>query len=297
MLSVEDVNKSYGTTRAVQNLSFGVEGGGIFGLLGANGAGKTTTVRMILDIISPDSGSISWSGEPVAGLPRRTFGYLPEERGLYPDMEVDGQLRFFAEIRGLSRKEARDKAAFWLERLGIAHYRGKEVRELSKGNQQKVQFIASVLHEPEVMVLDEPFSGLDPVNNELLKEAIVELNRRETTVLLSTHDMERAEELCEGVALIHNSRLAFSGPLRELRRRHKKSGTLRLGFEGDKESLLQSLPGVEIVAERNGHLELSSGGVGPEKVIREAVKSGKVGHFEQVEPSLREIFIKEVKGA
>jgi len=297
MLSVEGVSKSYGDTKAVQDVSFRVDERRIFGLLGANGAGKTTTVRMILDIIRPDSGSISWSGTPVAGLPRRTFGYLPEERGLYPDMEVEEQLRFFAEIRGLSRGESREKAASWLERLGIAHYREREVRELSKGNQQKVQFIASVLHEPELMVLDEPFSGLDPVNNELLKDAIIELSGRGTTMLLSTHDMERAEELCDGVALIHHSRLAFSGPLRELRRRHGTSSTLRLGFEGDKEPLLKKFPRVEVVAERNGQLELAPGGVEPEEILREAVGVGRVSHFEEIEPSLREIFIEEVENA
>lgn len=198
MLSVEKISKSFGATKAVEGISFEVERGAVFGLLGANGAGKTTTVRMVLDIIAPDTGKITWSGTPVAGLPRRVFGYLPEERGLYPDMKVGEQLRFFAEIRGLSKKEARKNADSWLERLDISHYHGKEVRELSKGNQQKVQFIASVLHEPELMVLDEPFSGLDPVNNELVKGAISELNSDGTTILLSTHDMERSASTSTG---------------------------------------------------------------------------------------------------
>jgi len=297
MLCVEGVSKSYGDTKAVQDVGFRVEKGKIFGLLGANGAGKTTTVRMILDIISPDSGIISWSGAPVSGLPRRTFGYLPEERGLYPDMKVEEQLRFFAEIRGLSASEAEENTDAWLERLDITRHRDKEVRELSKGNQQKVQFIASVLHEPEMMVLDEPFSGLDPVNNELLKETITELKQRRTTILLSTHDMERAEELCEGVALIHDSKLAFTGPLGNLRHGHRASSTLRLGFEGDRESLLKKLPRVEVVAEQNGQLELAPGGMEPEEILREAVRSGRVKHFEEVKPSLREIFIEEVKNA
>lgn len=147
MLSVENISKSFGDTKAVKDVSFDVGENAIFGLLGANGAGKTTTVRMILDIIAPDEGNISWSKTPVAELPRRVFGYLPEERGLYPDMKVGEQLRFFAEIRGLTRKEAKKNADSWLERLEISHYENKEVRELSKGNQQKVQFIASVLHE------------------------------------------------------------------------------------------------------------------------------------------------------
>lgn len=297
MLSVEKASKSFGETKAVDGVSFEVEEGAIFGLLGANGAGKTTTVRMILDVISPDSGRISWSGTPVAALPRRVFGYLPEERGLYPDMKVGEQLRFFAEIRGLEKGEATEKAGSWLERLEITHYKDREVRELSKGNQQKVQFIASVLHEPEFMVLDEPFSGLDPVNNELLKEAISELNTRGTTILLSTHDMERAEELCESVALIHASKLAFAGPVEELRKRHRESATLRLDFSGDRESLLGRFPRTEVVGEENGRIEVSPGGARPEEFLRAALEAGEVRRFEEVEPSLRDIFIREVKNA
>ncbi|MGH3089332.1 MAG: ABC transporter ATP-binding protein [Rubrobacteraceae bacterium] len=297
MLSVEETSKSFGETKAVEGISFEVEKGAIFGLLGANGAGKTTTARMVLDIIAPDEGRIAWSGAPVAGLPRRVFGYLPEERGLYPEMKVGEQLRFFAEVRGLSKNEAKEKVHSWLSRLEISHYFDKEVRELSKGNQQKIQFIASVLHEPELMVLDEPFSGLDPVNNELLKRTITELNSRGTTILLSTHDMERAEELCESVALIHASRLAFAGPVRELRERHKQSATLRLDFDGDRKSLLERFPKTEVVREENGRLELSPGDAKPEEILRAAVASGRVRRFEEVEPSLREIFIQEVKGA
>ncbi len=297
MLSVENISKTFGDTKAVEEVAFEVERGDIFGLLGANGAGKTTTVRMILDIIAPDTGTISWSGTPVATLPRRVFGYLPEERGLYPDMKVGEQLRFFAEIRGLSKNEAKKNADSWLERLEITHYFDKEVRELSKGNQQKVQFIASVLHEPELMVLDEPFSGLDPVNNELLKETISELGDRGTTILLSTHDMERAEELCESVALIHDAKLAFAGSVADLRRRHKESATLRLDFSGDKKSLLERFPNTEVVAESNGRIEVSPGGASPEEFLRAAVEAGEVRRFEEVEPSLRDIFIREVKNA
>jgi ABC-2 type transport system ATP-binding protein len=297
LLSVENISKSFGKTRAVEEVSFEVERGAVFGLLGANGAGKTTTVRMILDIIAPDSGRLTWSGAPVSGLPRRLFGYLPEERGLYPEMKVAEQLRFFAEIRGLPRSEAAAKADSWLERLGIGHYRDREVRELSKGNQQKVQFVASVLHEPELMVLDEPFSGLDPVNNELLKEAILELNARGVTILLSTHDMERAEELCEGVALVHDARLAFAGPVAELRERHKEGARIRLDFSGDRDALLKRFPEAEVVGEGDGRLVISPAGVEPEEVLRAAVAGGRVRRFEEVEPSLREIFIREVKGA
>ncbi|MDQ3376476.1 MAG: ATP-binding cassette domain-containing protein [Actinomycetota bacterium] len=296
-LVVDGISKRFGETVAVDGVGFEVPRGAIFGLLGANGAGKTTTVRVVLDIVRPDAGSVSWSGASVAGLPRRVFGYLPEERGLYPDMKVGEQLRFFARIRGLSRRDAGKGVETWLGRLGISRHAVRRLHELSKGNQQKVQFLAAVLHEPEVLVLDEPFSGLDPVNNELLKEEILGLKERGTTILLSTHDMERAEELCEGVALVHASRLAFAGPLHALRRRHEDRTTLRLGYSGDKNHLLQKFPGVEVVSEGEESLELSPGGVEPEEILKEAVGSGKVRRFETVEPSLREIFIREVGGA
>ena len=294
MLSIEKVSKSYAGNVAVDDISFGVPEGRIFGLLGANGAGKTTTVRMILDIVRPDEGRITWRGEPAAGVSKKSFGYLPEERGLYTDMKVGEQLVFFARLRGLSRTEAEKSAGSWLERFGVSEYRDRFLRELSKGNQQKVQFVSAILHEPEFLILDEPFSGLDPVNNELLRGVIVELKERGTTLLLSTHDMERAEELCESVALIHRSKLAFAGPLKELRKRHARRRTLRLGFEGEAASLLERFPGLEVLNEKPEYLELSPNGVEPEEVLKEAVGIGKVRRFEEVEPSLRRIFIREV---
>ena len=295
MLSIERVSKSYAENVAVDDVSFEVPEGRIFGLLGANGAGKTTTVRMILDIIRPDEGIITWRGEPAAGVSKRSFGYLPEERGLYTDMKVGEQLAFFARLRGLSRAGAEKSADYWLERFGVLEYRDRFLRELSKGNQQKIQFISAILHEPEFLILDEPFSGLDPVNNELLKGVIVELKERGTTLLLSTHDMERAEELCEGVALIHRSKLTFAGPLKELRKRHDRERKLRLGFDGDTTLLMKRFPKLEVLDERPEYLELSPNGVEPEEILKEAVGIGRVRRFEEVAPSLRRIFIREVE--
>jgi len=293
-LRVEGVEKSFQRTTAVAGISFEAREGSIVGLLGANGAGKTTTVRMILDIIRPDAGDIFWRGSPAREVSRHSFGYLPEERGLYPDMKVGEQLRFFGRVRGLSAKQADGKAKSWLQRFGITEYLDRPLQELSKGNQQKVQFLASVLHDPELVILDEPFSGLDPVSHEQLREVILELKASGKTLLLSTHNMEQAEELCDGVALIHRSKLAFSGPLSELRERHADKRTLRLTYDGDTDSLLSRFPGISVVGRDGEDLELSPDGAEPEEILQAAVENGRVRRFEEVEPSLRRIFIEEV---
>jgi ABC-2 type transport system ATP-binding protein len=297
-LCVQEIVKRYGKNVAVDHVSFEAPEGGVFGLLGANGAGKTTTVRMVLSIIRPDEGRVLWRGEPVERLPRRLFGYLPEERGLYPEMKVAEQLLFFARLRGVGKSEARDGIGRWLGRLGIEEYRDRPLEQLSKGNQQKVQLAATVLHGPEVLILDEPFSGLDPVNNELVREVIRELAGSGTTVLLSTHDMERVEDLCEEVALVHRSRLVFAGPLSGIKRRYAHRRTLRLDFDGDVRALLGRFPGLEVDGEEQGLVELSGlDGVRPEEVLEAAMRLGRVSRFEEVEPSLRGIFIQEVGGA
>lgn len=292
-LRAEGVTKRYQHTTAVDGIGFEVPEGSIFGLLGANGAGKTTTVRMILDIIRPDAGSITWRGSPSREVARRLFGYLPEERGLYPDMRVGEQLRFFGRVRGLGAKEADVQAGRWLERFSITEYLDRPLQELSKGNQQKVQFLASVLHDPDLLILDEPFSGLDPVSHEQLRDVILELRSRGKTLLLSTHNMEQVEELCDGVALIHRSKLAFSGPLSELRDRHAGMRTLRLAYDGDTDLLLARFPGLSVMERDGEHLELSPNGAETAEVLEAAVETGRVKRFEEVEPSLRRIFIKE----
>lgn len=298
-LRVEAVVKSYGRTTAVDGVSFTVPEGSIFGLLGANGAGKTTTARMILNIINPDQGRITWGETPVEKVDRLHFGYLPEERGLYPDVRVSDQLRFFARIRGLNAKEVRRSTEAWIDRLNVGKYRDMKVRELSKGNQQRVQFAAAVLHEPSLIILDEPFSGLDPVGTELLKEVILELNEQGSTLLLSTHDMEQVEELCHNVGLINRAKLVFSGSLDEVRRRYHHRRVLHIildTFSGsDIPQLLRNFPGLEVVREQPGCVELAVSGVDrSQDLLKEALHHGRVRSFREVEPSLREIFIEEV---
>src|SRR6266513_2801952 len=186
-LTVEHVDKSFGQLHVIKDLSMEVKEGSIFGFLGANGVGKTTTMRMILDILRPDSGSITWNGQDAREVPRRNWGYLPEERGLYPKMRVDEQLLFLARLNGLSKQAAEKELTDWLERFQISANRKKKIEELSKGNQQKVQFLATILHDPMILVMDEPFSGLDTVNANVLKEAFLEMHRRGKTILFSTH--------------------------------------------------------------------------------------------------------------
>ena len=217
-LDIDHVTKRFGTTVALDALTFEVGRGEVFGFLGANGAGKTTTMRVCLGIIRADSGEIRWEGRPTAELPRRTWGYLPEERGLHPRMGVLDQLVYFGSLYGEPPDRARREAQAWLRRFRIADYAPRRAEELSKGNQQKVQFIAAVLHDPEVLLMDEPFTGLDPVNLILLREAFTELRDRGRTLIFSTHQMEAAEALCESVAIVDHGRLVAGGRLRDLKR-------------------------------------------------------------------------------
>jgi ABC-2 type transport system ATP-binding protein len=293
-LVLRDVTKAYRNGRAVDGLSFTVPDGSVFGLLGPNGAGKTTTIRMIMDIVRPDAGELTWRGTPVTAVARRELGYLPEERGLYPDMPVAEQVAFFGEISGLGHQEAVRKTERWLERMAIAEHAGKPVSELSKGNQQKVQLLAAIVHEPALLILDEPFSGLDPVNHRLLREVIAELRAAGTTIVLSTHDMEQVESLCDAVALVHRSRLVFAGTVDELRARHARRAHVRLVFRGDDESLRR-----EVALQRAGAsddwLELdTANGASPDALLRSALRHGEVREVRTVAPTMREIFLAEI---
>jgi ABC-2 type transport system ATP-binding protein len=218
MLEVVHISKSFGTVAAVTDLSFVVQRGTIFGLLGPNGAGKTTTIRMILDIITPDSGEVRWDGKRVDGDTRRTFGYLPEERGLYPKMKVFDQLMFLARLHGVPDATAKKRIDELAAALNLTEKLPSVPTELSKGNQQKAQFIAAVVHEPPLLVLDEPFAGFDPINVQVVKGAIRDLVARGTTVLLSSHRMEQVEELCEDICIIDRSHAVLAGNLREIKR-------------------------------------------------------------------------------
>jgi ABC-2 type transport system ATP-binding protein len=296
-LVVDSITKRFGEIVALDGASFTVEPGRIFGLLGANGAGKTTSMRIVLDILRPDAGRVTWQGTENTELPRRTWGYLPEERGLYPKMGVGDQLRFFASLYGIPDAEVRAEIDDWLERFRIPDYRDRRVEELSKGNQQKIQFIAAILHDPDVLIMDEPFTGLDPVNVRLLKEAFLEMKQRGKTLIFSTHQMETVEELCESIAIVDAGRVVVSGAVRDVKRDMGRQ-VVRLATEGDGNGVgwLTDLPGVTVTAEREDYVELRvPSDRDPATILRTAVDRGeKVTLFEIAEPSLEEIFVEHV---
>jgi ABC-2 type transport system ATP-binding protein len=296
-LIVDSITKRFGDVVALDDASFSVEPGRIFGLLGANGAGKTTSMRIVLDILRPDAGTVTWQGTPNTQLPRRTWGYLPEERGLYPRMEVGEQLRFFASLYGVSDADARREIGEWLDRFRIPDYLGRRVEELSKGNQQKIQFLAAILHDPEVLIMDEPFTGLDPVNVRLLKEAFLEMKARGKTLIFSTHQMETVEELCETIAIVDQGRVVVSGTVRDVKRAMNRQ-VVRLATDGDDNGAawLAELPGVKVTADRQDFLELRvPADQDPELILRRALERGdRVTRFEISDPSLEEVFVEHV---
>src|SRR5215469_10412584 len=295
-LIVEQINKSFAKFKAVSNLSMEVKEGTIFGFLGANGAGKTTTMRMILDIIRPDSGRITWDGRAVSEVPRRNWGYLPEERGLYPKMRVDDQLLYLARLNGLPKQRAFQAMEEWLERFQINANRKKKIEELSKGNQQKVQFLATILHDPMILVMDEPFSGLDPVNANVLKEAFLEMNRRGKTIIFSTHQLEQAEELCQDIVIINKGQSVVQGSVREVKRQPGRQ-TARLKLDNDPDApWLETLKGVQVTKHRQDYIEMRiQAHLNPNLIVEVALQHGGIiSRFELVEPSLTDIFIEQV---
>jgi len=295
-LIVEHINKSFDQFQAIKDLSMEVKEGTIFGFLGANGAGKTTTMRMILDIIRPDSGRITWNGNDVRKVPRRNWGYLPEERGLYPKMKVDEQLLFLARLNGLSRQAAQQELDEWLERFQINANRKRKIEELSKGNQQKVQFLATILHDPAILIMDEPFSGLDPVNASVLKEAFLEMHRRGKTIIFSTHQLEQAEELCQDIVIINKGQSIVQGSVREVKRQHGRN-LVHLKLENDPEATwLDTLEGVQVTKRRQDYIEMHiQANLNPNLIVEAALRHGGIiSLFELTEPSLTDIFIEYV---
>ncbi len=300
-LEIDHVTKRYGSTTALDGLTFEVARGEVFGFLGANGAGKTTTMRICLGIIAADAGEIRWDGRPTGELPRRTWGYLPEERGLYPRMGVLDQLVYFASLYGEPPDRARREALAWLTRFRIPDYAGRRAEELSKGNQQKVQFIAAVLHDPEVLLMDEPFTGLDPINLVLLREAFTELRDRGRTLIFSTHQMESAEAMCESVAIVDQGRLVAGGRVRDLKRASGRR-TVRLAVDGDAApgdaapDWLAALPGVQAVRmdAAGAELELLPGADPATLLSAVLARGGTLTRFEVAEPSLEALFIEHV---
>jgi len=297
-LLIEHLNKRFGQVQAITDLSMDVQEGALFGFLGPNGAGKTTTMRLILDLLRPDFGQITWNGVPMREVARRSFGYLPEERGLYPKMEVQAQLLFLARLAGLSKQDALAALEEWLERFQLTANRRKKLEALSKGNQQKVQFLAAVLHNPTILIMDEPFSGLDPINVAVLKEAFLELHRRGKTIIFSTHQLEQVEELCEDMVLINHGQAVVQGRVQEIKRQHGRN-VARLTLDNDPEApWLEQLPGVQVIKRRQDYLELQLQAQLPPNLIVEAAlqHGGIISQFELVEPSLTDIFI-ELVGA
>ncbi|EHS59601.1 ABC transporter ATP-binding protein [Paenibacillus sp. Aloe-11] len=293
MLQLEKVVKQYGNHTAVNEISLNVNGGEIYGLLGGNGAGKTTTMRMVLGLIYPDGGSIQYEGKPYSKELQRTMGYLPEERGLYPKVKVSEQINYLGRLRGMSAKEADKSLRYWLERFGVPEYYDKRIEELSKGNQQKMGFIAAVVHRPTLLILDEAFSGLDPVNVELLKETVKELRDDGAAILFSTHRMEHVEELCRHITILHRSNTVVQGSVQEIKNRYPRE-KVRLITTGEVNGLEQ-LAGVRRVEpmDRGWMLYIEQPDAA-KLILQTALEQADVEHFEIKEPTLNEIFIREV---
>jgi ABC-2 type transport system ATP-binding protein len=295
-LVVDRVTKRFGPVVALDDLAFDVEPGAVFGFLGSNGAGKTTTMRIALGVVRADAGEIRWAGTPSSELSRATFGYLPEERGLYHRMTVLDQLVYFGRLYGLPRDRAIREARAWLARFRAADLADRRAEELSKGNQQKVQFVAAILHDPAVLLMDEPFTGLDPVNVSDIREAFLELRDRGKTLIFSTHQMETVETLCESVAIIDRGRLVVAGSLRDVKR---ASGhrAVRFGFDPAADTAwLGQQSGVTVIRRGVDEVELSlDPAVEPDAILAAAVGRGvRVRRFEVVEPSLEQVFIERV---
>jgi ABC-2 type transport system ATP-binding protein len=291
VLEVNDIVKKFGDYTAVGGVSFNVEKGRIMGVLGPNGAGKTTTIRMINNILIPDEGNISIFGEKVSYDLQNRIGYLPEERGLYKKVKVIDQLVYFAQLKGMSKSEAIEKGKLWLRRVDAADWETKKIQELSKGMQQKVQFISTILHDPELLILDEPFSGFDPLNVELLKRIILDLKDEGKTILLSTHVMEQAEQMCDDIVLISKGRHIRSGNLRDIKKSFGKD-TIVMEFDGE-DSFLNNFKGLKFVNKSKNRVEfrITNNEITLKEIVRSALDSVDLYKFELVEPSLREIFI------
>ncbi|MBA2735499.1 MAG: ATP-binding cassette domain-containing protein [Pyrinomonadaceae bacterium] len=294
-LKVENVSKHYGDFTAVEDLSFEVKAGRVFGFLGPNGAGKTTTIRMIVGITYPDEGKIELFGERISSEMQNRIGYLPEERGLYKKMKIQDQLRYFAALKGVAQAEADKRIDFWLERMKLAECKKKKTTDLSKGMQQKIQFISTVLHNPDLLILDEPFSGLDPVNVEFMMEVVSELKANHKTIIFSTHLMETAERLCDDIILINKSRKVIGGALREVKASFGKN-LIALRTVGG-ETVLQDKTLAAKVTQHADEMEIElAENADSQILLKRLVEAGAaVTKFEQIEPSLNDIFIEKIK--
>ncbi len=290
-VEVSNLKKAFGPTQAVADVSFTVEKGEIFGLLGPNGAGKTTSIRLMLDIFQPDAGTVSILDGPMTEAKKDRVGYMPEERGLYQDIPLEPCLIYLATLKGLSKAEARRRLQPYLERFDLAQHKEKKVKELSKGMQQKAQIINTVLHEPELLIMDEPFSGLDPVNTQLAKDLLVELRQQGVTIIMSTHIMHQVEEMCNRIVLINRGRNVLYGEVAQIQRQYS-GHAVRVKIEGE----LPSLAGVQAVVPHNGAVQLMlDQQTSPQDILQQLVsQQSAIEQFEIALPSLDEIFIQVV---
>lgn len=294
-LRVENVTKRFGDFTAVEDLSFQARAGRVFGFLGPNGAGKTTTIRMIVGITVPDEGKIELFGQNFSRDLQERIGYLPEERGLYKKMKVLDQLRYFAALKGVSRQEADRRIDFWLDRMNLAQWKLKKTTDLSKGMQQKIQFISTVLHEPDLLILDEPFSGLDPINVEFMKNVIADFKSSDKTIIFSTHLMETAEKLCDDILLINKSRKVISGSLREIKESFGKNVIALRAVGG--EAVLKNNGLITKIIEHSDEKELFlAENADAQILLKKLIEAGaRITKFELIEPSLNDIFIEKVR--
>ncbi len=297
MLSIRNIVKQYAAHRALDDVSMEIQKGQIFGLLGPNGAGKTSLIRIINQITAPDSGEVLFNGEKLNQSHIERIGYLPEERGLYKKMPIGEQIMYLARLKGLSNAEAQKRIRYWFKKLEIESWWDKKTEELSKGMQQKAQFVATVLHEPDLLILDEPFSGFDPVNAEVIKNEILELNRKGATIIFSTHRMESVEELCDSIALIHKSHKILDGPVRDIKKSYRNN-TYLLEYAADKALMLDAAP-FSVVEEKELHetkeLKLKiNEGADVNDVLRFIMPQAHINGLREVIPSMNEIFIEKV---
>ncbi len=297
MLSIRNIVKQYANHRALDDVSIEIEKGSIFGLLGPNGAGKTSLIRIINQITGPDSGEVFLNGERLNSSHISRIGYLPEERGLYKKMEIGEQMLYLAQLKGLSKQDATKKIKYWFEKMEIESWWNKKVEDLSKGMQQKVQFVATVVHDPELIILDEPFSGFDPVNAQVITNEILELNAKGATIIFSTHRMESVEQLCDSIALIHKSRKILDGKVKDIKNLYRNS-TYRVGYSGELNStenpmfsILDQKSDADVV-----HLTIQlKENFSANDVLKFLIPQVQVSEFMEVVPSMNDIFIQNVK--
>lgn len=291
-VEISNISKSFGTLKAVDDVTFNVERGELFGLLGPNGAGKTTIIRVMLDIFKPDTGTVRVLGGPMDEAKKNRIGYMPEERGLYQDIPLDRCLLYLASLKDLDKAVAKERLEDYLERFDLSEHRKKKVKELSKGMQQKAQIISTLIHHPELIIIDEPFSGLDPINTQLVKDTLLQIHQQGTTIIMSTHQMHQVEELCDRILLIDHGSLLLYGDLREIRRSFSGHQVLVRTLEG-----LPALPGVAAVEKHNSSQKLTlDDHIQPQDLLKTLLQQNlTVEQFEIAMPTLDEIFIRVVR--